>query len=320
MSDNKETKQAQAAEAGARDERTACEAAWNKRYNSTVSFEGFGREYLTGWLARAALARASEAAQPAEPWASIYVECRECVECGHTGINDSHDTDAACGYPCGWAGPSPIEDKCPGCQRENVMGSACPKCSGRYSILAEARLHAAKLVSGGASEAAAVPEGWKLIPAKPTPEMQQAFKDAYKGGSIWTERIDYALEQFIAAAPQPASEQQPARGWTSVEDRLPESGKTVLATYQNRLGKLCRIRAQFIASKTREQHYEYDECEGEYDEATDTYYWRAGWYECIDNWGDYSHVAVCEGSVTHWMLIPEAPALIAAAKGDGHDD
>jgi len=55
---------------------------------------------------------------------------------------------------------------------------------------------------------------------------------------------------------------------------------------------------------------------GEYDETTDTYYWAAGWYECIDNWDDYSHVAVSEGAVTHWMQMPDAPAL-AAAKGGG---
>lgn len=35
------------------DERAACEVAWNKRYSS-VSFEGFGAEYLRGWLDRAA--------------------------------------------------------------------------------------------------------------------------------------------------------------------------------------------------------------------------------------------------------------------------
>jgi NTP pyrophosphatase (non-canonical NTP hydrolase) len=101
--------------------------------------------------------------------------------------------------------------------------------------------------------------------------------------------------------------------WISVEDQLPNSGKTVLATYLNRIGKLRRIRAQYIAPKTREQNVEHDELDGEYDEATDTYYWTAGWYECIDNWCDYSHVAVCEGSVTHWMPMPDA--AIAALAG-----
>jgi hypothetical protein len=85
---------------------------------------------------------AAAPAQSAEAVATVYVECNECAECGHIGINDSHDTDASCGYSCGWTGPSPVEDKCPGCQREGVMGLACPKCSGRYSILAEAHIAA----------------------------------------------------------------------------------------------------------------------------------------------------------------------------------
>lgn len=71
---------------------------------------------------------------------TTYVACHECVECGHIGINDDHPTDAACGHPCGWSGPSPTEDKCPACARENVMIGACPKCSGRYSIIAEAMI------------------------------------------------------------------------------------------------------------------------------------------------------------------------------------
>lgn len=129
---------------------------------------------------------------------------------------------------------------------------------------------------------------------------------------------DQAIYQAIADnyAKDLQAEQQAAAGWVSVADRLPESGKTVLATYQNRLGKLRRIRAQYIGPKTREHYTDYDELDGEYDETTDTYYWAAGWYECIDNWDDYSHVSVSEGNVTHWMPMPDAPAL-AAAKGDG---
>jgi hypothetical protein len=90
-------------------------------------------------------------AQSGEPVArvagtkTLYVDCHECVECGHIGINDSHPTDASCGYSCDWTGPSPVDDKCPGCQREGVMGLACPKCSGRYNILAEAHISYAAL-------------------------------------------------------------------------------------------------------------------------------------------------------------------------------
>lgn len=94
--------------------------------------------------------------------------------------------------------------------------------------------------------------------------------------------------------------------WTKVSDGLPKSGVTVLACYRNSLGNLRRIRAHWIAAKTEESNGDYDEF-FEYDEETDTYYAPEGWYECIDNWGDYSSVRVCEGEVTHWMPLPPAP-------------
>ncbi|KZX63222.1 hypothetical protein A3710_17425 [Stutzerimonas frequens] len=72
---------------------------------------------------------------------SAYVECRECTDCGHVGINDAHPTDATCAM-CDWSGPSPVEDQCPDCGKENAMGAACPKCSGRYRILAETHVAA----------------------------------------------------------------------------------------------------------------------------------------------------------------------------------
>jgi hypothetical protein len=106
-------------------------------------------------------------------------------------------------------------------------------------------------------------------------------------------------------------EQEPV-AWISVTDALPKSGVTVLACYRNRLGKLRRIRAHWSAAKTAEANSEdWDQC-SEYDEATDTYYVTEGWYECIDNWGDYSAVAVSEGDVTHWMPLPEAPQEVVA--------
>ena len=32
-----------------------------------------------------------------------------------------------------------------------------------------------------------------------------------------------------------------------------------------------------------------------------------GWYECIDNWDDYTEVAIHEGEPTHWMPLPAPP-------------
>ena len=58
----------------------------------------------------------------------------------------------------------------------------------------------------------------------------------------------------------------------------------------------------------------------EYDEATDCCYTPEGWYEKIDNWGDYSSVAVVEGEVTHWMPLPAPPQLNLGADGQMKKD
>ena len=105
--------------------------------------------------------------------------------------------------------------------------------------------------------------------------------------------------------------------WVSATDRMPDAGRTILAFYLNSLGKPRRIRAVYIAEKTREAGpEEFQDGGAVYDETRDTYYWPAGWYERIDNWDDYSHVAVIEGEVTYWMEIPAGPVVDAAISKD----
>lgn len=140
---------------------------------------------------------------------------------------------------------------------------------------------------------------FKLVPVEPTLEMIAAAEEAHMPFGD----MDIAIRLAILAAPSP---------WVSVEDRLPDSGLHVLACYTNRLGKGRRIRAEYIAPKSREV----DEVTAdpdtqcvEYDEATDTYYQVAGWYELIDNWDEYSSIAVVEGDVNHWMPLPAAPEV-----------
>lgn len=76
MSDNKETKQAPAVEAGAQDERAACEAAfeesdWSKRTSNKVAF----RE---GWQARAALISAKDSSPT--NWRARLIRELDCPE------------------------------------------------------------------------------------------------------------------------------------------------------------------------------------------------------------------------------------------------
>ena len=107
------------------------------------------------------------------------------------------------------------------------------------------------------------------------------------------------LERFAALV------RAECQAWVPVTERMPDKGVTVLACYTNRAGRVRRIRACWIAAKSEEAD---SECEfGEYDEAADCYWTPEGWYERIDNWDDYSSVAVCEGNVSHWMPLPPAP-------------
>lgn len=93
------------------------------------------------------------------------------------------------------------------------------------------------------------------------------------------------------------------------EGQMPPPGVTVLACYRNGDGKLRRIRAEYIAAHSRSADDLDPDCETVYDEATDTNYWPEGWYEVIDNWGDYSHVLVTEGVVGHWTYLPAGPCF-----------
>ena len=102
-----------------------------------ADWEAISREcYITGHADGEAevMPPKIEGRESAEPGSSIYAECRECEDCCHIGINDSHDKDEAC-KSCGWSGPRPSHDKCPGCHAEGTMTAACPKCGGAYRLL-----------------------------------------------------------------------------------------------------------------------------------------------------------------------------------------
>jgi hypothetical protein len=115
-----------------------------------------------------------------------------------------------------------------------------------------------------------------------------------------------AISRLIKA---PESLGEPV-AWMPIET-APHS-QPVLIHYKNGCGMGRTIRAEFIPANTIEANGEYDDhCE--YNEALDNYFWPEGWHEMIDNWGEYSHVAVNE-TPTHWMPLPEPPA------GDSHHE
>lgn len=93
--------------------------------------------------------------------------------------------------------------------------------------------------------------------------------------------------------------------WNSVKTSLPEKNQRVLATYKNSYGRRVTIIASYVREHEEESGYDDDESTYEYCEEDDTYYLKEGWYELIDNWPDYSSVAVFEGEVDYWMPMPE---------------
>ena len=93
--------------------------------------------------------------------------------------------------------------------------------------------------------------------------------------------------------------------WVSVDDKLPDAGEKVLATFENSHGKRRTICGHLVPRWTIES--DCDDAYDEYSEEKDAYYLREGWYENIENWGDFSSVYVCDGEVTHWMPLPKPP-------------
>jgi hypothetical protein len=70
-------------------------------------------------------------------------------------------------------------------------------------------------LAASTSAGQAVPVAW---PRKATAEMAQEFKRAYKDGSIWSDRLDYAIEAMLAAAPPSPPLQEPATQAMSDEE------------------------------------------------------------------------------------------------------
>jgi len=93
--------------------------------------------------------------------------------------------------------------------------------------------------------------------------------------------------------------------WRPVSEK-PERDQIVIATYLNQCGKRRRVRAVYIR-QYEEEAGEDDELCVEYCEEQDEWYLKEGWYELIDNWLDYSSVAIVEGVVDYWMPMPPAP-------------
>ncbi len=93
--------------------------------------------------------------------------------------------------------------------------------------------------------------------------------------------------------------------WVSAAANLPQEGIPVLARVRWRMcdgWKYRTIRAQYAGQYSLEAADDNDD--SDYDENTDQYYAKEGWYE--DNEFEETHWRV-GGEVTHWMALPEPP-------------
>ena len=88
-------------------------------------------------------------------------------------------------------------------------------------------------------------------------------------------------------------------GWQPIE-AAPKDGRKVILFYTNQNKMPRTVMANWL---TQEQAEEIDD---------DGVGLESGWYECIDNWDIYSHVAIHEGEPTHWMKLPPNPDAIRA--------
>ena len=94
--------------------------------------------------------------------------------------------------------------------------------------------------------------------------------------------------------------------WISVEDRLPESEKHVLACCRIGCSDASYVCDAFYAAPKSISCGYSEDCATEYDEEADEYYLLPGWYEVIKNWDDYSSITI-EDTVTYWTPLPELP-------------
>lgn len=117
-----------------------------------------------------------------------------------------------------------------------------------------------------------------------------------------------ALEECIGYKTSPFMTRECEAAITALRERLagtpsvwepietaPKTGRKVILFYMNRNNLPRTVMARWL---TDEQAAETD---------ADDVGLEGGWYECIDNWDDYTEVAIHEGEPTHWMPLPAAP-------------
>lgn len=167
---------------------------------------------------------------------------------------------------------------------------------------------------------------YKLVPVKPTPEMDAVFKRFQMGRCEWNVLLRAAPEPDVEpvaevrwaadvpnsiielrltgnvpppvgtklyAAPQPAkpADQEPeTQGWQPIETA--PKGRIVLVYYKNSLGNGRTMRARYYLPETLES------------DTTESGWADEGWYEESEA---YEYLMPLEHDPTHWMPLPAGP-------------
>jgi hypothetical protein len=96
------------------------------------------------------------------------------------------------------------------------------------------------------------------------------------------------------------------QAWTSVADRLPESGIKVLGYWKNELGNGRRTCVEYVAPRARSADGFWEDTPDDWfdtDEAGNSWV-PSGWYERVEGIDDYPYTEI---AVTHWVTLPEMP-------------
>ena len=121
--------------------------------------------------------------------------------------------------------------------------------------------------------------------------MQQALEAMLAFPDDISDEMFEAIRALKERLAQP--EQEPV-AWRPIES-APKTGRKVILFYKNRLNVGRTVIARCL---TDEQATEID---------ADDVGLEGGWYECIDNWGDFTDVVIHEGEPSHWMPLPAPP-------------
>lgn len=128
-------------------------------------------------------------------------------------------------------------------------------------------------------------------------EIRRLGSEVTRLSSMIDHQRDEAIEteRMLRAELSASCEREARTGWRPI-DTAPKDGRKVILFYRNSHNNARTVMARWL---TDEQAAESD---------ADGVGLEGGWYECIDNWDDYTEVSIHQGEPSHWMPLPCPPS------------